>query len=106
MAQGIDNSMAMNWRAHYAAFIRRLRARYPNATIILATTILNHDANWDRAIDAVCRELADDRIHHFLYSNNGRGTPGHIRRPEAEKMAEELSAYIESLGEEIWEDEA
>lgn len=45
-------------------------------------------------------------VHHFLYSNNGRGTPGHIRRPEAEKMAEELSAYIESLGEEIWEDEA
>lgn len=106
MAQGIDNPMAMNWRTHYAAFIRRLRALYPKATIILATTILNHDPNWDAAIDAVCRELADDKIHHFLYSNNGSGTPGHIRRPEAEKMAEELSAYIESLGEELWEDEA
>lgn len=104
MEQGLDNPKAENWMAHYAAFIRRLRGLYPHATIILATTILNHHPNWDKAIDRVCHELGDQRVHHFLYSNNGCGTPGHIRRPEAEKMAEELSAFIESLGEEIWED--
>lgn len=105
MEPGIDGEKAMYWRTHYAAFIRRLRELYPAATIILATTILCHNPNWDLAIDTVCRELADTKIHHFLYSNNGRGTPGHIRRPEAEKMAEELSAYITSLGEDIWRDE-
>ena len=104
MESGLDNSRAVNWMEHYAAFIRRLRSLYPKATIILTTTILNHNANWDRAIDAVCRKLGDSKIHHFLYSNNGCGTPGHIRRPEAEKMADELSAYVETLGEEIWED--
>ena len=66
--------------------------------------ILNHNANWDRAIATVCQKLGDAKIHHFLYSNNGRGTPGHIRRPEAERMAEELSAFVETLGDDIWED--
>lgn len=104
MEQGIDNPKARNWKAHYLAFIRRLRELYPHATIILSTTILNHCKNWDLAIDAVCQELNDPKIHHFLYSNNGCGTPGHIRGSEAEKMAQELSVFIESLGEEIWED--
>ena len=106
MEQGIDNEKAKNWRAHYLAFVRRLRSLYPRATIILATTILNHCGNWDEAIEAVCRELNDPKIHHFLYSNNGCGTPGHIRCSEAEKMAQELSAFVEGLGEEIWEEKA
>lgn len=105
MAPGIDNPKAMHWMAHYEGFVRRLRSLYPHAEMILATTILNHHPNWDAAIDAVCRELDDPHIHHFLYSNNGCGTPGHIRCSEAEKMAQELSAFITSLGEEIWEEE-
>lgn len=104
MEPGIDNEKAIHWRKHYLAFIRRLRSLYPQAIVILTTTILNHHKNWDLAIDAVCRELNDPKIHHFLYSNNGCGTPGHIRGSEAEKMARELSAFLESLGEEIWED--
>lgn len=35
-----------------------------------------------------------------MFRRNGRGTPGHLRIPEAEEMAEELAAYMESLG--IW----
>ncbi len=104
MQQDITNGKALHWRSRYAAFIRRLRTLYPQATIVLTTTILNHGKNWDLAIDAVQRELADPKIHHFLYSNNGCGTPGHIRIPEAEKMAEELSAFIDSLGESVWEE--
>lgn len=104
MQQDIANDKALHWRSHYAAFIRRLRMLYPRATIVLTTTILNHEKNWDLAIDAVQQELADPKIHHFLYSNNGCGTPGHIRIPEAEKMAEELSAFIDSLGESVWEE--
>ena len=42
--------------------------------------------------------MDDDRIAHFTFRRNGKGTPGHLRIPEAEEMAEELSAYIESLG--------
>lgn len=104
MEPGIDNEKALRWRNHYLAFVLRFRELYPRATIILATTILNHHQNWDLAIDAVCGALHDPKIHHFLYSNNGCGTPGHIRISEAEKMARELSAFIESLGEQIWED--
>ena len=103
MAEDYEGEKAKHWRKSYRDFVVNLRAVYPKATIILATTILEHDANWDKAIDEVCRELADERIHHFLYSNNGAGTPGHIRIPEAEQMAKELTAFIESLGAEIWE---
>ena len=90
------------WRNHYKAFVEKLREIYPESVIILATTILNHDKNWDRAIEEIKVSLADPKVYHFLYSQNGCGTPGHIRIPEAEHMAEELSAFIEQLGDEIW----
>lgn len=106
MEQDPTGEAAQTWKQHYAAFIRELRAKYPRATIVLATTILNHHPAWDEAIDQVCRQLREDdpRIHHFLYTNNGSGTPGHIRASEAKVMARELSGFIASLGEEIWQD--
>lgn len=96
---------AEHWRSSYRAFIEKLREIYPKAEIILATTILEHHANWDRAIRQVCEEMADRHIHYFRYNRTGVGTPGHIRIPEAEEMAAELAGYIESLGAEIWEDQ-
>ena len=105
MAIDYDGEKAIHWRKHYRKFLLTLQRVHPQAHIICTTTILGHNENWDRAIDQVCRELKDDKVHHFLYSKNGCGTPGHIRIPEAEQMAEELSAYIESLGEEIWKTE-
>lgn len=104
MAEDYDGEKAVYWRVRYRAFIERLMELYPKAQIILTTTILEHDANWDRAIGEVWEQIGSARVHHFLYSRNGKGTPGHVRIPEAEEMAEELSSYIESLGETIWED--
>lgn len=104
MADDYDGAAADKWRAHYRAWIEKLMELYPHAHIILTTTILMHDASWDRAIDQVCKEMNSDRVTHFLYSRNGAGTPGHIRIPEAEEMSDELSAYIKSLGDDIWND--
>lgn len=104
MARDMECPQAVIWREHYAAFVRKLRAVYPNAVIILSTTILMHHENWDESIDRVCRELGDGKVYHFLYRQNGRGTPGHIRAPEAEQMGRELSAFIASLGQSVWED--
>lgn len=98
MAQDYDGEQSVKWREHYRAFLKNLRGRYPDAQIICCTTLLCHDKAWDDAIDQVCRELGDERVSHFLFRRNGCGTPGHLRIPEAEEMAEELSAYIESLG--------
>ena len=102
MAEDYDCEKSVSWRKAYRAFLEKLMALYPETQFILATTILGHDSSWDRAIDEVCREIGSNRVHHFLYEKNGCGTPGHIRIPEAEKMAEELSTYINSLGEDIW----
>ena len=102
MAEDYESEKAVNWRKHYRAFIEKLMELYPKAGFVLTTTILGHDPAWDRAIDDICREIDSPRVHHFLYEKNGCGTPGHIRIPEAEKMAEELSTFIDSFGEEIW----
>ncbi len=89
---------ARKWKKAYAGFLGNIRRKYPKAWIVCITTLLEHDPAWDHAIDDVCREMDDDRIAHFTFRRNGKGTPGHLRIPEAEEMAEELSAYIESLG--------
>lgn len=103
MSADISCAKADNWRAHYRDFVANLRRIYPQSHIILTTTILNHDKNWDISIERVCSALDDAKIHHFLYSKNGCGTHGHIRIPEAEQMGRELSAFIESLPN-VWED--
>lgn len=104
MGEDYDGSKAKKWREAYKGFIKLLQEKYPKAEIVLTTTILGHDAAWDRAIEDVTVALADPKVHHFLYSKNGCGTSGHIRRPEAEQMATEMKAFLDSLGEGIWED--
>lgn len=102
MKEEPNGTQATVWKDHYEAFIRKLREIYPKAVIILATTILQHSVKWDEAIEEVFRRIHDDKIYHFTYRRNGAGTPGHIRIGEAEEMAEELTGFINSLGEEIW----
>ncbi len=105
MAEDYNGEESRRWRADYSDFLDRLREIYPDAHIICKTTILEHDKSWDRAIEQVVGEKADEHIHYFAYSNNSVGTKGHIRRPEAERMAQELSGYIEQLNTEygFWE---
>lgn len=86
---------AVRWRKCYKDFLLKLRRQYPEAYIICCTTLLNHDKSWDESIGQVCHELADKKISHYLFQRNGQGTPGHLRIPEAEEMADELAAYIE-----------
>lgn len=104
MGEAYEGEKARRWRREYARFLGLLRERYPRAVIVLTTTILGHDPAWDRAIDQVAKEMGDERIYHFLYSKNGSGTSGHIRRTEAEEMAQEMKGFLESLGDGIWED--
>ena len=103
MAEDYNSERSENWRRHYRRFLEHLMELYPKATFILTTTILEHNENWDISIEEVCKTINSKRVHHFLYSKNGKGTPGHIRIPEAEQMSDELAAYINSLGDEIWE---
>lgn len=104
MKENYHGEEAKKWRHSYKEFVGKIRKHYTNAFIVLSTTILEHDSSWDQAIEEVCNEIGDKKIVHFLYSQNGNGTPGHIRISEAEMMAEELSYYLESLGEDIWKD--
>lgn len=103
MKESPQGEKAAEWKKHYKAFISKIREKYPKATIILTTTILEHHVNWDNAIDEVSNLFDDERIHHFIYERNGNGTKGHIRIPEAEEMSDELVEYINQLEYDVWE---
>lgn len=102
MADDYDGAQARRWRARYGDFVHALRGRYPDAFIVLTTTVLDHDAAWDRAIDEVCAGVGDPKVVHFLYTRNGSATPGHPRVAEHREMADELAAFLEGFGDDIW----
>lgn len=103
MKEDSEGLRAAYWKYKYSCFIKNIRKKYPRAVIVLTTTILEHSREWDDAIEEVCTKLGDDRAFHFLYQRNGCGTPGHARISEAEEMASELAAYVESLEVPVWE---
>ena len=49
-------------------------------------------------------KAGDGKVYHFLYRRNGKGTPGHIRIPEAEEMAGELVSFVKKLEIPGWEE--
>lgn len=102
MAEDYYGGQARHWRGRYADFVRALRGKYPNALIVLATTILRHDPAWDRAIDEVCEAVADPNVRHFMYLRNGTATDGHPRISEHREMAMELTSYLRSFGPALW----
>lgn len=97
MKEDYSGAQSEAWRKGYARFLKKLRGQYLHAWIVCITTLLEHAPQWDRSIEEVCRGMADEKIRHFLFRRNGCGTPGHLRIPEAEEMAEELVAFIEGL---------
>ena len=102
MAQEYEGEQAVAWRKQYKIFLANLRRKYPNARIICCTTLLNHDKAWDISIGQVVQELKDEKITQYMFKRCGSGTPGHLRIPEAQEMADELAAYIEKLEIEGW----
>ncbi len=103
MKENDQGEKAEEWREHYKDWILALRCLYPKAWIILTTTIRAHHSGWDRSIGKICAQLRDPKIVHFLYGENGRGTPGHVRVQEAMNMALELNGFINGLGNDVWE---
>ncbi len=103
MKEDYSGQRGVMWRMHYKMFLEKLRNRYPSAHIVCCTTLLNHDKAWDDSIGQVVKEIGDEKITQYIFERNGKGTPGHLRIPEAEEMAGELAAYIENLNIEGWE---
>ena len=103
MKEDYNSERSKQWREHYKAFIEGLKKQYPEAKIVCCTTLLCHDESWDRSIGEVVKELDHPDITQCLFTRNGKGTPGHLRIPEAEEMSQELADYIEKLNVKGWE---
>lgn len=103
MKEDYNGERSVKWRKHYGEFLKKIRSVYPDAYIICCTTLLQHDKSWDDSIAEVVSEMKDEKISQCLFKRNGSATPGHLRIPEAEEMAEELTDYIEKLHVEGWD---
>lgn len=90
------------WKSSYKKVLNDLMSKYPKAYFILTTTILNHDEEWDRAIDEIHNETCSGRVFRNYFRRNGCATHGHPRIPEQEEMAAELTQFIMSLGDRVW----
>lgn len=97
MTEDYNSEMSVRWREHYRSLLDHLRKTYPEAQIVCITTLMFHDASWDRAITQVVEEIGDPKITRCIFKRNGIGTPGHLRIHEAEEMSDELVAYINGL---------
>ena len=92
------------WKEGYKSIINSLRSHYPKAVFILLLTVLCHDGQWDKAVEEIKNELGGEEsgVYHFMFKRTGKATPGHPRIPEQYEMAEELTAFISSMGDGIW----
>ena len=84
------------WKSAYIKMVKDLNDHYKTAKFVLTTTILMHDAEWDRTIGEITDQLNGMGIkaYHNLFSRNGAATPGHPRLPEHDEMAKELTEFI------------
>lgn len=98
-----DPAFRTHWKERYKDIIKDLMAKYPRADFVLTLTVLNHDPEWDKAIDEIANELDDERVSHFMFKRSGRATPGHPRLSEQYEMATELTAYLSGKGDKLWE---
>ncbi len=83
--------------ANYAQFIRKLRSKYPAATIICALGSMDATkagAPWPRYIEKAVGSLNDNKILtcFFPYKN----TPGHPKKKEQAAMADQLIKFIDA----------
>ena len=94
------------WVSKYIEIINSIRSHSPKAAVVLALTVLMHDPAWDDALEDIKNRLGGEsgRAYHFMYTRCGKATPGHPRVPEQKEMANELTAFLNSLPAEIWED--
>lgn len=96
LMEDIESELASKWREHYIAFVKKLRAHYNDALIILQTSVMTHNENYDKSISRIVESLNDDKVCQIIFDGNGSTTDGHPRIQEHEKMSDELIKLISS----------
>lgn len=94
------------WIEKYVEIVDDIRKKAGGAAVVLALTVLQHDPEWDEAMDEIVGRLGGEqsRAYHFRYKRCGIATPGHPRISEQREMAEELTEFLNSLPKDVWTD--
>lgn len=96
LMEDIESELANKWREHYISFVKKLRGHYKDALIILQTSVMAHNENYDKSITRIVESLNDDKVCQIIFDGNGSATEGHPRISEHEKMSDELIKLISS----------
>lgn len=101
-----DPEYRERWKNKYAQIIKSVRSHSPDATVVLALTVMGHDNEWDNAIHEIKDMLGgeENKVYHLMYKRVGKATPGHPRNSEQREMADELMRFLNSLPESTWKD--
>lgn len=93
------------WVGKYIEIINAVRSHAPKAAVVLALTVLMHDPIWDDALEDIKNRLGGKAslTYHLMYTRTGKATPGHPRYLEQQEMANELTAFLNTLPEKVWE---
>lgn len=80
----------------YKSFVKKIRDVYPSANIICALGSMDATkagSPWPGYVETAIKELNDKKIHTLFFPFTNK--PGHPRRDDNEKMAEQLIRFIE-----------
>lgn len=102
----LDESYRERWISKYIEIINNVRSHAPKSTVVLALTVLNHYPEWDDALEEIKNRMGgqESKVYHYMYTRCGKATPGHPRCEEQQEMADELTAFLNSLPEDTWDD--
>ncbi|SFU89142.1 hypothetical protein SAMN04487886_12803 [Clostridium sp. DSM 8431] len=90
------------WKEKYKGIIKSLREKYPKALFVLITSIAKHEEIWDKALTEIIYELNDSKVVQYKFIRNGVLPYEHLKVSYAAEMAQELSEFLISFGDEIW----
>lgn len=95
-----DPNTVRKWVAGYKKIVRSVNSHYGAGTkYIFLLTLIVHCSAWDQAVETLVDELKSEGLnaYHLILKCGGISTPGHPRKSEQRKMAEELSAFIKCI---------
>ena len=99
-----DTSFQQRWSSRYKAILRYLTEIYPDATVLVTTSVMRHGDHVEELVANIVQELRQEDKSMLVYRFKRAGQDaGHPRLAQHQEMADELTEFIEALPH-LWDD--